>query len=151
VRAVADVITDLEIVLAYQNEEVVARFCADYGFSPAQGEEIFTETKRWLWLCARHAADGRPGADLSMGDEMAVIDQMWHTFLLFTFDYAEFCERFFGCFIHHQPTPGFVKNAMTPEKRMITLRNNYEFIYDHLGAEILKLWCEEFPVRFSGR
>jgi hypothetical protein len=31
------------------------------------------------------------------------IDTAWHYFILFTKDYAAFCNRFFGRFIHHQP------------------------------------------------
>lgn len=30
-------------------------------------------------------------------------DVFWHEFILFTSDYAEFCARHFGRFIHHQP------------------------------------------------
>jgi hypothetical protein len=148
VLAVAAAITDLKTVLAYQNEEVVARFCADHDRTRDQGEEIFLETKRWLWLCAHHAEAGHRGEDLTMNREMAVIDEMWHTFLLFTRDYYDFCHRYFGCFVHHQPTPTSVKQAMTPERRMKTLKANYEYIYDHLGADVLKRWCEEFPERY---
>jgi len=31
-------------------------------------------------------------------------DLGWHTFILFTKDYAEFCQRIAGRFIHHVPT-----------------------------------------------
>jgi hypothetical protein len=145
---VAVVITDLAQVLAYENDEVVARFCWDYGYTLQQAEEIFLETKRWLWLCAHHAAEGRLGEELTMFDEMAIIDKMWHTFLLFTHDYAQFCERYFKRFVHHQPTPESIKQATTPESRLATLKNNYEYIYDHLGPEVLKRWCEDFPERY---
>lgn len=145
----AAVTANLEQVLSYKNEEVVGRFCADYGFTQAQGEEIFLDCKRWLWLCAHHADEGRPGAELSMTIEMTVIDQMWHTFLLFTHDYAEFCERHFKCFIHHQPTSRATKLEMTPEKRLAQLQTNYEYIYDHLGADVLKRWCEGLSEKFG--
>ena len=32
------------------------------------------------------------------------IDEMWHTFVLFTQPYAAFCQRYFGRFIHHAPS-----------------------------------------------
>ncbi|MGC4749018.1 glycine-rich domain-containing protein [Micromonospora sp. DT201] len=35
----------------------------------------------------------------------ALVDIGWHTFILHTRDYAEFCHRIAGRFIHHQPEP----------------------------------------------
>lgn len=32
-----------------------------------------------------------------------LVDGFWHEFLLHTRDYANFCERHFGCFLHHDP------------------------------------------------
>lgn len=34
-----------------------------------------------------------------------LVDAGWHAFLLHTADYAEFCQRIAGRFIHHLPTP----------------------------------------------
>jgi hypothetical protein len=31
------------------------------------------------------------------------IDIVWHTFLLFTAEYADFCDRYIGRFVHHVP------------------------------------------------
>jgi len=31
------------------------------------------------------------------------IDAMWHTFLLFTKDYRQFCDAYLGRFIEHEP------------------------------------------------
>lgn len=31
------------------------------------------------------------------------IDIVWHTFLLFTSEYADFCDRYVGRFVHHVP------------------------------------------------
>jgi hypothetical protein len=31
------------------------------------------------------------------------VDEIWHTFLLFTREYAAFCQAAFGSFIHHVP------------------------------------------------
>lgn len=32
-----------------------------------------------------------------------VVDDLWHEFILFTRDYADFCQRAFGQFLHHTP------------------------------------------------
>jgi hypothetical protein len=48
------------------------------------------------------AASGqRPGAELAPSK---LVDIGWHTFILHTVDYALFCERVAGRFIHHIPT-----------------------------------------------
>ena len=33
----------------------------------------------------------------------AQVDVGWHTFILFTLEYAEFCQRIAGRFLHHVP------------------------------------------------
>ena len=71
----------LEEVLAYSNSEVVLRFGNDFGFTTEEATKIFTETKKWLWLCAMRGADTTP---LILFDEALAIDMMWHTFILFT-------------------------------------------------------------------
>ncbi|ABP52993.1 glycine-rich domain-containing protein [Salinispora tropica] len=35
-----------------------------------------------------------------------LVDIGWHTFILYTRDYAEFCDRIAGRFIHHNPEDG---------------------------------------------
>ncbi|MGW6583460.1 glycine-rich domain-containing protein [Streptomyces globisporus] len=47
------------------------------------------------------ASAALPGAELSPSK---AVDVGWHTFILHTVDYAEFCERVAGRFIHHVPT-----------------------------------------------
>lgn len=39
-----------------------------------------------------------------------VVDDAWHEFILFTKDYQNFCEKAFGCFLHHQPSEKFEKD-----------------------------------------
>jgi hypothetical protein len=54
------------------------------------------ELKRYLLLRSRSNADTLPTP--------RVVDQLWHVFLLYTRDYAEFCDLLGGGFIHHVPT-----------------------------------------------
>lgn len=152
----------LDEVLLYENEEVVQRFMADFAISKADAEEIFTETKRWLWLCADEmetSANGI-GSRIPLLSEARVIDLMWHTFLLFTREYAAFCQKYFGFFVHHQPRTHVEKmawehrvaedrDAALAEKRA-TLRAGYLIVCDRLGQTTLKKWCEDFPARFPG-
>jgi len=50
-----------------------------------------------------------------MTPEIAQIDEMWHTFILFTRDYAAFCEGHFGCFLHHVPNEDEEQGPEDPE------------------------------------
>ena len=85
----------------------------------------------------------------------AVIDLMWHTFLLFTQD----CTRYFGFFVHHQPRTRGEKDARERRvaedsdaalrERRVLLRGAYETVCDELGIATLRKWCDEFPARFS--
>lgn len=58
-------------------------------------ERIMSQTLAFLATCARN-----PGAGLA---PCATVDIGWHTFLMYTRDYAEFCDRVAGRFIHHRP------------------------------------------------
>lgn len=48
------------------------------------------------------AASGQqPGQSLSPSE---LVDYGWHAFILHTVDYADFCQRVAGQFVHHVPT-----------------------------------------------
>ena len=76
------------------------------------------------------------------------IDEMWHNFILFTKLYHEYCFSKFGFFIHHNPTPKRIKDAMNAEfessnsiSKILEIRKEqYSYIYDKLGADTLELW-----------
>jgi hypothetical protein len=44
-----------------------------------------------------------------------LVDIGWHTFILHTADYADFCQRVAGRFIHHQPEPTTDDRRPAPE------------------------------------
>ena len=153
-------VKSLDEVLAYKNDEVVHRFARDYKLTLADAEEIFFETKRWLWLCASEmaAAPDSPVKRIPLLSEARVIDLMWHMFVIFTRDYTDFCNAHFGFYLHHQPrlraeSEAWDKRvAEDPQAALAEhrerLRGAYELIYDRLGHATLKKWCEEFPKRF---
>lgn len=153
-------ISSLEEVLRYENDEVVHRFSTDFKIACADADEIFIETKRWLWLCASqmdNASDG-VGDRVPLLSEARVIDLMWHTFVIFTDDYARFCKKYFGFFVHHHPRTRVEKEAWEKRvaadregalaERRAMLRKAYVTVCDQLGPATLKKWCEDFPARF---
>lgn len=75
--------------------KVVDRYIKDSKVSPESAAETLLELKRWFTLCALH-----PEKTYATGGQ---VDELWHTFILFTKDYARFCHDLTGGFIHHVP------------------------------------------------
>lgn len=151
-NVVAVAITNLEEVLSYKNDDIIHRFAEEFNLTLVDSEAIFTEMKKWLWLCAiqsfQNSRSKRPTYPLTLFHEMFVVDLMWHTFILFTHDYAKFCERYFGTFVHHVPRSSRVL-PLALEEQSARIRNTYEYIYDNLGEETLLSWCETLPRKFA--
>ena len=133
----------LDQALAYDNDEVVSRFAADHGVSLVDAREIFVETKRWLWLCATTPVS------IHLVGEARAIDSMWHTFIIFTREYADFCERYLGAFVHHRPRTIAEKEAWKDVSvRRASLKSAYETVAEAVGTATLEKWFVDFPARF---
>src|SRR5262245_42313769 len=91
----------LEDVLAYRCPDVLRRFRKLFDVSPTEAAALFREVKKLLWLTARQHARGREAPTL-FGCQ-AMMDEMWHNFVLFAEEYERFCVRFFGHVIKHHP------------------------------------------------
>src|SRR5262249_2354038 len=128
-------------VLAYRHPGVVRRYAREQHASRGEAEEGFQETARRLYLCGRGLCEDFAFA---MTPEIAKLDEMWHTFLMFTRDYADFCERYFGVFLHHVPNEdeGEVREGGAEAVRE-QLERQFGLVYDVLGENTLKRWYEE--------
>lgn len=77
----------------------LARRVAVDGYDQETAERIVEQALGFLVACARF-----PDRHLSPSEN---VDAGWHAFILHTADYAEFCERVAGRYIHHRPNdPG---------------------------------------------
>ncbi|ADP83221.1 glycine-rich domain-containing protein [Pseudofrankia inefficax] len=74
---------------------LTARLGADHPDVADNAERIIDQTSAFLATCAAN-----PDARFSPS---AAVDLGWHTFLLFTWDYAVFCREQAGRFLHHVP------------------------------------------------
>jgi hypothetical protein len=83
----------LHVVLAYSNDAVVERYQKDFHISTDEAVQLFDDVKRFLWLAASEGVVAPPPK----------VDEGWHTFIIFTLDYQNFCGEFFGRFLHHRP------------------------------------------------
>ncbi len=81
--------------LAYHNEQVLGRYARKMNLSQAQAYEHWIELMRFLAICAATPRPCTPSNKL---------DQLWHEFILFTKDYAVFCQEILGVYVHHIPS-----------------------------------------------
>ena len=70
--------------------------CKENGFTQEQSESVLQETLVFLSMVGSN-----PGCPSTPSK---LVDVGWHTFILYTREYAEFCRDNFGRFIHHCPT-----------------------------------------------
>lgn len=135
-------------LLDYNNPFILDRYRKDYSASRMTAEDAFHELVKYMWLCHQHKIDQRNSNDpelnfrCAMHKEMREIDHMWHTFLLFTEDYHDFCMLHFGSFFHHRPLTDDEKHL--PDHRYeIELQRYLTYIYDKLGEATLVKWFGE--------
>lgn len=75
---------------------IVVRYMNKRGVTRARSIEIADEMLIYLSLCATE-----PNEQWTITGE---VDEMWHTFILFTERYEKFCKEIAGSFIHHYPS-----------------------------------------------
>ncbi len=105
-------------------QRVIERYKRQSKLSDEVIEEHELEMKRYLALRAMYPTEKFP---LSHGS----VDELWHTFLIFTNEYAEFCREVANGFIHHNPGP------VNPTQEQI---NKAEEDYDNF----VKIYKEKF-------
>lgn len=144
----------LQELLKYKNSHLVKRYKQDYPHNQLSAEEALIELLKYFWLCEKHAqgknnfpTDESFNFTCAMHFEMKEIDDMWHTFLLFTQDYFAFCDKYFGKFLHH--VPNVDKGSQDIKREEIELTRYLSYIYDHLGEETLKKWFAEAEKDFE--
>lgn len=138
----------IEKLLEYTNPKVLARYDKDFPHNKWKAEEALTELLKFLWLGQKqkeaqqlHPHDETFQFFSAIHVEMSEIDDMWHTFILFTKDYMDFGNHYFGYYIHHSPTGD--EEKLQPDAFQIDLERFLSFTYDHLGEQTVRKWFEE--------
>ncbi|MGW5156047.1 glycine-rich domain-containing protein [Nonomuraea wenchangensis] len=84
--------------------QLTARVAHQHNQPTEYAGRIIEQTLLFLYACARN-----PGVGLTPSPE---VDLGWHTFILDTHNYADWCQRVAGRFLHHNPEePGNDKAA----------------------------------------
>ena len=83
--------------LEYQAPFVIERLLKNYSVqSEQEAHDLFLELKRYLVFA-------RARRDRIYGMHSSRVDEAWHQFVLFTHEYIEFSQRYFGRYIQHYP------------------------------------------------
>jgi hypothetical protein len=140
---------DRNKLLQYKHQHVLDRYKKNYPNNKLSAEEAFSEVLNYLWLHEKHSEEKQHSPnnealnfECAVYSEMQEIDDMWNTFIVFTKDYAQFCQQYFGKFIHHNPTNE--QDRISAEEFEEEFRRYLAYIYDNLGADALKRWFREY-------
>jgi hypothetical protein len=131
--------------LRYKNAAVLRRYMKDYGASKKEANLIWLELMKYLYL-ASYCNNHKIMVGLPFFDQVNnKIDQMWHSFLLFTKDYREFCNCYCGIFLDHAPSDHTdksksLKNPDHYNKTKENLKNYLGLVYKIWGKETLEKW-----------
>lgn len=61
------------------------------------------------------------------------VDAVWHQYILFTRQYRDFCDAFFGHFVHHAPA--------TPSEPLAQgSRQRFQDAYEHMFGLLHSIW-----------
>jgi hypothetical protein len=136
--------TQAESALAYEAPFLIEKLLKDHIVETAEeGETLFTEVKRFLVLV---------DADRSKVWDMygSRVDTVWHQFILFTKQYMDFCQRFFGRYLPHSPSNAPESQQMNPDE--ITSFEDFQGRYFELfGKSLPDAWFDEKSVTLRRR
>jgi hypothetical protein len=121
--------------------------------SLGKGEALFEEVKKYLVLCESDRSTSWSMYSLR-------VDQAWHQFILFTVQYADFCRKFFGRFLHHNPSnaPKGTEKRSGAESTFGMFCARYEALfgtpppdvwYDHRGLSLQTRLVNEYLGQLS--
>ena len=134
-------IVPLEKVLAYSNSDVVGIYLRKHGGSRRAAEKIFGEMLKWVYLVYRFQL--LPEVERTfpcwISQRPERINEMWHTFILCTSSYVDFCNYYFNGLIAHESANAPDFPCLEEEER--SRRERYfEFVVSVLGEQTFLEW-----------
>jgi hypothetical protein len=122
-------------IMGYHMPQVIARCQKDYNYTDEDMVILEQELKRYLALSTVKAKES-----LGTGMYSSDVDNLWHSFILFTKEYADFCDKYIGFFIHHIPE---IDTVRSPERQEETRKDFQAFVKNYeevFGEEIHPIW-----------
>lgn len=76
------------------------------------------------------------------------VDEVWHQFILFSAEYAEFCRRFFGGMLEHLPSNAPVTGTPRPVVSLDEFADRYRALF---GEGLPDVWRDDLAVTATTR
>lgn len=115
-------------IMSYPMDNVLKRYMKDNSISAERAAIHERELKRFLAICVVYKEP------IGMRGE---VDELWHNFIMFTDDYASFCDEVAGHFIHHVPD-----DEETTKEESLTSSLRFDMAYENLfnAAPSREVW-----------
>lgn len=117
----------VDAAMTFPLTRVVDRYCREHGVDAETAGIHERELRRFLCVASLH-----PRLSFPM---VGVIDPLWHTFIIFTKLYEDYCHKLSRPFIHHEP----FDDAQDPSKlggAYQRFLNRYRQVFGEPPAEI---------------
>ena len=109
----------IEAAMSYPIDAIIERYARANDIPMKIAREHERELKRYLALCAIN-----PKVGYGM---TGPVDKLWHTFIIFTQEYAKFCDSVARRFLHHVPSQPQAKE--TEVKAYETFLEDYLVVF----------------------
>jgi len=145
-RKQAGLLREYEAVLSYEAPFLIEKLLKERIVgTQEEGEALFAEVKKYLVMC-------KAAPDVLWNVYSARVDKVWHEFVLFTREYAGFCQRLFGRYLHHSPSNAPKPKGETSgghrESTFPLFQSKYESLF---GMPLPDSWFDERNVTLSSR
>lgn len=124
----------LSELLDYENDRVIRYFCHHHpDISTTQAKQLLCDLLAWMWLNAYRKKNNQT---TYLFGPLLILDSIWHSFILHTFDYFTFCQTFFNQYFHHTIEPIGSEHRVTAEELSDFLHD----CFNHLG----EAWVDRY-------
>ncbi len=134
----------LDNILAFEAPYLIEKLLKNAVVDTAEeADELFREVKRYLVLA-------NLDQDRSWNMYSLRIDEVWHQFILFTRQYTEFCNRFFGRYVPHNPSNA-PKVELARPVETTTFEQFYARYLEVFEEPLPAVWYDETTVALNRR
>jgi hypothetical protein len=122
----------INLALSFENKAILRKFCIEHDVSEQTADDYFMELKKFLYLCANTNQTLAPSVE---------IDKIWHTFILFTKEYRNYCTQFLGKFIDHVPEVDQEEQVdiMPKENCLLNTLELYKLVFGDINNDVWKV------------
>lgn len=110
---------------SYDISLILQRYVKDFEASDEKVKSHELELKRFLTLCAH--------SELPYG-MVEGLDDLWHTFIIFTRKYSDFCVSCFGNYVHHTPYTEGDQQRRNEPALYLQFFSHYKSVFGELPA-----------------